>query len=74
MSEQHPRTDGHAGIRCGGCGCSHLRVVNTRQLSFGGIRRRRECRNCGRRLTTIDLLQGGHFGKRPVGCKTSAGT
>ena len=32
-------------------GCRHFRVVYTRPTWAGCIMRRRECRNCGRRMT-----------------------
>ena len=43
------------GLVCRECGCRHFYVVSTRP----GIRdqtvvRRRECRHCGRRITTIE--------------------
>ena len=43
-----------AGLECAGCGCRHFRVVYTRPGRQGSIRRRRECRHCGRRLTTVE--------------------
>lgn len=42
------------GLACGRCGCQHLEVVYTRRWTPGKIVRRRECRNCGKRLTTIE--------------------
>jgi len=44
------------GIECPGCGCRHLHILYTRQTTGGRIRRRRECRNCGRRMTTYEGL------------------
>ncbi len=44
------------GLVCPRCGCRHfLRVVDTRGVA-GGIRRRRECRNCGRRIWTREEI------------------
>ena len=40
------------GLVCRGCGCRHFLVVYTRKMVGGGVERRRECRNCGRRITT----------------------
>ena len=40
------------GIRCRGCGCQDLRTTHTRRVREGMVRRYKECRNCGRRLTT----------------------
>jgi hypothetical protein len=42
---------GPAGLVCPDCGCRHFFVVYTRQKE-GHIERRRECRHCGRRITT----------------------
>ena len=40
------------GLECRDCGCKHFRVVYTRPYHGGQIMRRRECRHCGRRMTT----------------------
>jgi len=40
------------GLECRACGCKHFRVIYTRRASGGRIVRRRECRNCARRITT----------------------
>jgi hypothetical protein len=40
------------GLECRYCGCKHFRVVYTRPTWGARIMRRRECRNCGKRLTT----------------------
>ena len=42
------------GLRCPRCGCGHFLVIYTRPQPQGRILRRRECRYCGRRLTTIE--------------------
>jgi transcriptional regulator NrdR family protein len=42
------------GIRCGNCGRSKLRVIYTRHRNGGRIVRRRECKVCGRRVTTCE--------------------
>ena len=42
------------GLRCLNCGCGHFYVVYTKQVSRGRIRRRRQCRFCGRRITTYE--------------------
>lgn len=41
------------GIECPKCGCRHLFVTNTIRL-LRKIRRYRQCRNCGRRFSTIE--------------------
>jgi len=47
-----PPSGAAEGLECKSCGCRHFLVVYTRPLPKGGIRRRRECRYCGRRITT----------------------
>jgi hypothetical protein len=42
------------GLACRRCGCRHFYVVYTRRASGGRLVRRRECRNCGQRLTTVE--------------------
>ena len=42
------------GLECPRCGCRHLRVLYTRAATGGRILRRRECRHCGRRMTTYE--------------------
>lgn len=46
--------DSQRGIRCPKCGCGHFRVVYTRPAWGGTLRRRRECRYCGYRITTTE--------------------
>ena len=41
------------GITCRKCGCRHFSVVYTRHVP-GGIRRRRQCRHCGKRIVTTE--------------------
>jgi len=47
------------GLQCPRCGCAHLRVLYTRRAWGGRLLRRRECRYCGRRLTTYETWAGG---------------
>ena len=42
------------GITCPACGCRHFRVLYTRRALGGRLLRRRECRHCGRRVTTYE--------------------
>ena len=42
------------GLACRKCGCRHFYVVYTRRALGGKLVRRRECRNCGQRMTTIE--------------------
>jgi len=48
---KHPEA---RGLVCPRCGCRHFRVVYTRPAYGGRVARRRECRHCGRRITTIE--------------------
>jgi len=40
------------GLECPRWGCRHFHVLYTRAAIGGRILRRRECRHCGRRVTT----------------------
>ena len=42
------------GLECPRCGCQHFRVLYTRRAWGGRLLRRRECRYCGRRITTYE--------------------
>jgi len=42
------------GVACSRCGCRHLPVYYTRHRPDGSIMRRRQCRNCGRMVTTYE--------------------
>jgi hypothetical protein len=42
------------GLECPACGCRHFHVLYTRAALGGRILRRRECRHCGRRVTTYE--------------------
>ena len=46
------------GLECRQCGCKHFRVVYTRPTWGGRIMRRRECRHCGKRMTTWERAGG----------------
>lgn len=46
------------GIYCPSCGKKAMHVTDTRPV-HGGIRRRRECVECGERVTTIEKIRGG---------------
>jgi transcriptional regulator NrdR family protein len=51
-NQKDRKAEDQKGLECRHCGCRHLRVVYTRPAWGGRIMRRRECRNCGRRMTT----------------------
>jgi len=42
------------GLECRHCGCKHFRVIYTRRARSGTLLRRRECRHCSKRMTTIE--------------------
>ena len=42
------------GLECPDCGCGHWETVYTRPGPAGKIIRRRQCRHCGRRMTTVE--------------------
>jgi len=48
-------TEENRGLECPCCGCRHSRVLYTRRAWGGRILRRRECRHCGRRITTFEV-------------------
>ena len=46
------------GLVCRVCGCRQFYVMYTRARRGGRIMRRRECRNCGKRVTTWERATG----------------
>ena len=42
------------GLECRWCGCKHFYVIYTRKAAGRRLVRRRECRHCGKRMTTIE--------------------
>ena len=46
------------GLKCPRCACRDLPVVYVRDVAPGTRQRRRECRNCGHRLTTWEREAG----------------
>lgn len=57
MKEAKPKIEDH-GIACPHCGCRKFRVIYTRRGWGGKLVRRRECRECGKRLTTWERAIG----------------
>ena len=45
------------GLVCRWCGCKHFYVIYTRRALGGKLIRRRECRNCEKRVTTVEQEQ-----------------
>lgn len=45
------------GLECPKCGCHHFETVLTRQ-DVGRVRRKRQCRNCGHTITTLERPAG----------------
>ncbi len=59
MSEPNTKPDERpVGLECPDCGCRHFYVVYTRPTPNGRIMRRRQCRHCGRRITTFEKTGG----------------
>jgi transcriptional regulator NrdR family protein len=56
MSEENVSKEAGAkrGLECPRCGCRHLGVVYSRPRADKTVVRRRECRHCGRRITTTE--------------------
>ena len=54
-----PPTDNQRGLVCRWCGSTLFRVVYTRRTWGGRILRRRECRHCGKRMTTWESTRAG---------------
>ena len=50
----YPTPKPKRGLECPNCGCAHFRVLYTRRALGGRLLRRRECRFCGRRITTYE--------------------
>jgi len=48
MTAEDPRA-------CRICGCTHSFTIYTRVRAGGRVARRRECRHCGHRFTTIEV-------------------
>ena len=46
------------GLCCPQCGCRHFHTTHTEPLRDGRIRRRKSCRNCGRRIVTFETPLG----------------
>jgi transcriptional regulator NrdR family protein len=61
MGESNDEKD-QVGLICRRCGCRHFYVVYVRPRPGGRIMRRRECRNCGTRITTWETTNGQNTG------------
>ena len=60
VKKQESRSE-NRGLRCRQCECRHFRVIYTRSGYKGTVKRRRECRNCGERITTWERAIGGEL-------------
>ncbi len=59
MTDEHTTAiEDRRGLQCRYCGCGHFRVIYTRPTWGRRIMRRRECRHCGKRMTTWEKAQG----------------
>lgn len=56
--QDHRLDDEQRGLVCRACGCRHFGVVYTRAVRGARIMRRRACRHCGRRVTTVEQVLG----------------
>ncbi len=52
--KRQPSDSTSRGIECPKCGCRHFYTTHTEPLRDGRIRRRKECRHCGRRIVTYE--------------------
>jgi len=43
-------------MECSRCGCNKFKVLDKRNNKNGSIRRRRECVECGSRISTIEHM------------------
>jgi transcriptional regulator NrdR family protein len=57
MTQTRTKRD-EVGIVCPQCGCRHFYTTHTEPLRDGRIRRRKECRHCGRKLVTFESTTG----------------
>jgi len=60
MASERKKWDGMPetpGLVCTECGCRHFWVIYTRTAPDGRVIRRRECRHCGRRITTVEAMK-----------------
>jgi len=53
----NPQPGPAEGLICPQCHCAHLPVVYTRHQG-SRVKRLRECRNCGKRITTYERIPG----------------
>lgn len=60
MTEPTPKAEPELerGIVCRDCRGAHFFTLETRKLPGGRVMRRRECRGCGRRITTYERAFG----------------
>ncbi len=56
MTQQNSQPEPQ-GLVCPNCGSRHFYVIYTRPRA-GKIVRRKECRYCGRRVTTVERVSG----------------
>jgi transcriptional repressor NrdR len=43
-------------MKCPSCGSNETQVIDTVREASGGVRRRRSCKECGRRFTTVERV------------------
>lgn len=55
-----PKTGEARGLECPNCGCRHLPAVYSKPREKGRVVRQRQCRNCGRKIVTVERVT--HYG------------
>lgn len=58
MRRAYPENrEGRQRVKCPYCGSDGIRTLETRDSQNNTVRRRKECLNCGRRLTTYEYIE-----------------
>ncbi|HEX6987526.1 MAG TPA: transposase [Planctomycetaceae bacterium] len=58
VAEPQQQTEPRAGLECPNCGCRHFYTIRTVPKNRY-VYRRRECRHCGKVVTTTERIIGG---------------
>ena len=56
------------GICCPKCGCCHFHTTHTEPFRNGRVRRRKQCRHCGRKMVTYEAVPG--LSSPPQSCES----
>jgi transcriptional regulator NrdR family protein len=57
MTDKQQDAESGKGLRCPGCGCGHFETDKTVDISGKRRRRYKICRNCGRRVRTVEIIE-----------------